>query len=80
MKIVRTTVNIPVYAHRPESPRHAEHRDWLEAARGGAEPLGLAAIAIEQGATWVSAARSFAGHPGLRWLRPLDHSSGVVTP
>jgi hypothetical protein len=36
-------------------------------------------MAIEQGATWVSAARSFAGHPGLRSLDPLDHSWGVVT-
>jgi hypothetical protein len=32
----------------------------------------LAAIAIEQGATWVSADRGFAGFPGLRWLHPLD--------
>ena len=77
MRIVRTTVNIPVSAHRPESPRHAEHRDWLEAERGGAEPLGLAAIAIEQGATWVSADRSFAGYHDLRWRHLLEHSSSV---
>lgn len=32
----------------------------------------LAAIAIEQGATWVSADRSFAGFPDLRWQHPLD--------
>jgi len=32
----------------------------------------LAALAIEQGATWVSADRSFAGYPGLRWVHPLD--------
>lgn len=32
----------------------------------------LAALAIEQGATWVSADRGFAGIPGLRWKHPLD--------
>jgi toxin-antitoxin system PIN domain toxin len=32
----------------------------------------LAAIAIEQGATWVSADRGFAGFPGLRWVDPLE--------
>jgi toxin-antitoxin system PIN domain toxin len=31
----------------------------------------LAAIAIEQGATWISADRGFAGYPGLRWRHPL---------
>jgi toxin-antitoxin system PIN domain toxin len=49
-------------------------------ASGNAVPDAfLAAIAIEQGATWVSADRSFAGYPDLRWLHPLDHSSGVFT-
>ena len=137
-------VNVLVYAHRPESPNHHEHREWLEQARTGVEPLGipsmvmsgflrvvthprvfaeptpievalefaevlhrspavvpvapgerhwqiftdlcrrlgargnavpdafLAAIAIEQGATWVSTDRGFAGVPGLRWVHPLD--------
>lgn len=32
----------------------------------------LAAVAIEQGATLVSADRSFARFPGLRWSHPLD--------
>ena len=32
----------------------------------------LAALAIEQGATWVSADRGFARFPGLRWEHPLD--------
>ena len=34
-------VNIFIYAHRPESPRAAEHRDWLEAALTGAESFGV---------------------------------------
>ncbi len=42
-------------------------------ARGNKVPDAfLAAIAIEQGATRVSADRGFAGVPGLRWIHPLD--------
>lgn len=32
----------------------------------------LAALAIEQGATWVTADRGFARFPGLRWVHPLE--------
>ena len=32
----------------------------------------LAALAIEQNATWVTADRGFARFPGLRWEHPLD--------
>lgn len=137
-------VNVLVYAHRPESPGHGEMRTWLDDARRGATPLGvaeivasgflrivthpkifkeptplpvaldfvaalhdapavkvvtpgprqwaifedlcrrttatgntipdafLAAMAIELGATWVTADRAFARFPGLRWEHPLD--------
>src|SRR5271165_1176317 len=42
-------------------------------ARGNLVPDAfLAAMAIEQGATWVSADRGFAGFPRLRWSHPLD--------
>lgn len=42
-------------------------------ARGNSVPdVFLAALAIEQGATWISADRGFAGFPGLRWRHPLD--------
>ena len=34
-------VNVFVYAHRPESPRHGEHRAWLDAALNGDEPFGV---------------------------------------
>ncbi|HEX7738595.1 MAG TPA: type II toxin-antitoxin system VapC family toxin [Marmoricola sp.] len=136
-------VNPLIYAHRPESPRAAEHRDWLAAALCGPEPFGvseqvlssfvrivtnhrvyreptppeialdfcaavlagpasvavrpgarhwsifdglcrglgargnvvpdayLAALAIENGATWVTTDRGFARFPGLRWVLPL---------
>lgn len=42
-------------------------------ARGNDVPDAyLAALAIEQGATWWSADRGFARFPGLSWRHPLD--------
>jgi toxin-antitoxin system PIN domain toxin len=42
-------------------------------ARGNDVPdTFLAAIAIENGATWCSADRGFARYPTLRWEHPLD--------
>ena len=37
----------------------------------------LAALAIEQGATWITADRGFARFPGLRWRHPLDTAAGT---
>jgi hypothetical protein len=34
-------VNLLVYAHRPEAPRHEEYRDYLTTAIQGDEPFGL---------------------------------------
>jgi toxin-antitoxin system PIN domain toxin len=39
-------VNVLVYAHRPEADRHDEFRAWLEAARRGAEPLGVIDVVL----------------------------------
>ncbi|HVC14529.1 MAG TPA: type II toxin-antitoxin system VapC family toxin [Acidimicrobiales bacterium] len=42
-------------------------------ARGNQVPDAfLAALAMEAGASWVSADRGFARFPGLRWVHPLD--------
>lgn len=42
-------------------------------ARGNLVPDAyLAALAVEQGATWISADRGFSRFPGLRWQHPLD--------
>lgn len=42
-------------------------------ARGNLVPDAyLAAVAVEQGATWYSADRSFARFRGLRWRHPLE--------
>jgi toxin-antitoxin system PIN domain toxin len=144
--VLLADVNAFIYAHRPESPRAQEHRDWLDAALRADEPFGvselvlssflrivtnhrvyreptppeialafctavigapsavavrpgprhweifanlcrsvgaranvvpdafLAAMALEQGATWVTTDRGFARFPGLRWRTPLDPS------
>ena len=135
-------VNVFVYAHRPDSPRHDQMRDWLAQVLAGDEPFGvseavlasfvrivthhrvfrdptppevalefcaavlaapatvpvrpgarhwalfdqlcrtvgargnivpdafLAALAIEQGATWMTTDPGFARFPGLRWQLP----------
>lgn len=34
-------VNVFLYAHRPESPRHEEYRTWLSHSLTGREPFGV---------------------------------------
>lgn len=62
-------------------PIHPGDRHWeifadlcrRVAATGNVIPDAfLAALAIEHGATWVTADRSFGRFPGLRWQHPLD--------
>jgi uncharacterized protein len=44
-------------------------------ARGNLVPDAyLAALAVEQGATWYSADRTFARFKELRWRHPLEHA------
>ncbi len=43
-----------------------------EAAGNGIPDAFLAAMAIESGATWITADRGFSRFPGLRWQHPLD--------
>ncbi|MGH3342356.1 MAG: type II toxin-antitoxin system VapC family toxin [Carbonactinosporaceae bacterium] len=39
-------MNVLVYAHREESPRHHDYLGWLDEARAGAEPLGVADLVL----------------------------------
>ena len=39
-------VNVFIYAHRPESPRSDEHRDWLERTLTGPEPFGVSELVL----------------------------------
>ena len=51
-------VNLFIHAHRPESPRFAEHHAWLTNALTGDEPFGV----FEQ--ILSNFLRSFTNHPG----------------
>lgn len=39
-------VNVLIYAHRPESPRHDQHRAWLLSAANGTRPLGVSELVL----------------------------------
>lgn len=39
-------VNVLVYAHRKDAPRHEEYRAWLENALTGAQPYGLSDLVL----------------------------------
>lgn len=39
-------VNVFVYAHRPESIRHSQTKQWLAAALGGVEPLAVSELVL----------------------------------
>jgi toxin-antitoxin system PIN domain toxin len=39
--VIVPDINVLVYAHRAESPRHAGYRAWLTGAAQGAEPLAI---------------------------------------
>jgi hypothetical protein len=66
----------PVYVHVAPGERHWELFRQLcreTSAQGNlVTDAFLAAIAIEHGATWISADGDFARFRGLRWRHPLD--------
>jgi predicted nucleic acid-binding protein len=73
-------VNVLVYAHRLDVPRHQDYAGWLHDLLAGQEPYGisdlvpdayLAALAIESGSEWITTDRDFSRFPGLRWRHPL---------
>ena len=39
-------VNPLIYAHRPESPRADDHREWLTRALAGPEPFGVSELVL----------------------------------
>lgn len=39
-------VNVLVYAHRPESPRHDEYHDWVDGMVNGEEPYGVTDVVL----------------------------------
>ncbi len=39
-------VNVLVYAHREDAPRHRDYRAWLEQLLSGSEPFGVADLVL----------------------------------
>jgi len=44
--VLLADVNPFIYAHRPESERHDEYRQWLAAALSGPEPFGVSELVL----------------------------------
>jgi toxin-antitoxin system PIN domain toxin len=42
--VIACDVNVLVYAHNRDDPRHDEYREWVDRAAGGAEPFGLSPL------------------------------------
>jgi uncharacterized protein len=52
-------VIVLVHAHRSDSPRHDEHRSWLDDARTADEPLGISEVVLSAFARIVTHHRVF---------------------
>lgn len=72
-------VNVLVYAHRADLPEHSAYRRLLAQLATDIDARGndiadayLAAYALEDNATWLSADRGFARFHRLRWTHPLE--------
>jgi uncharacterized protein len=69
-------VNILVYAHREDMPRHWEIFTKLCRiceVKGNLVPDAyFAALAIETGSEWISTDRDYNRFPGLNWRHPLE--------
>jgi uncharacterized protein len=44
--VLLADVNVLIYAHRPESPRHEERRAWLTSALSEGEPFGVSELVL----------------------------------
>jgi uncharacterized protein len=44
--VILLDVNVLVYAHRQDSERHEEYRDWLLSVLDGPEPCGLSELVL----------------------------------
>jgi len=42
--VISCDVNVLIYAHNADDPRHVEYLDWLEAAVNGDRPFGLPSL------------------------------------
>ena len=58
--MVLPDVNVLVYAHREDSPHHAECREWVEAVLNGDESFGLSELVLSGFVRVVTHPRVFA--------------------
>jgi toxin-antitoxin system PIN domain toxin len=73
---VETLLAAPAAILLVPGPRHwttfARLAAQIDARGNDLSDVNLAAYAVENNATWLSADRGFARFPGLRWRHPLD--------
>jgi len=58
--MVLLDVNVLVYAHREDAPRHLEYREWLERMMAGPQPYGLSDLVLSSTLRIVTHPRIFA--------------------
>ena len=67
MIVLLADVNLFIYAHRPESPRFAEHHAWLTAALTADEPFGVSELILSGFLRIVTTTGSTANRLRRRW-------------
>jgi len=70
-------VNILVYAHREDAPRHARYAEWLTALATGAEPFALSEAVMQGFVRVVTHPRVF--HPASTTKQPFRFLDGLVS-
>lgn len=72
--MIACDVNVLIYAHNVDAPRHGEYASWLRAAVNGDRPFGLSSLV-------ASAFLRIVTHPKVL-ARPLDveQALGVIEP
>ena len=75
-------VNVLLYAHREDAPRHPEYRTWLEGVLGGDESYGVCDLACSGFLRVVTHARVFAPptplESALAFLRDVREPEGAL--
>jgi toxin-antitoxin system PIN domain toxin len=72
--VISCDVNVLIYAHNTDDPRHGEYSSWLGAAVNGARPFGLSSLV-------ASAFLRIVTHPRVL-ANPLDteHALDIIEP
>jgi predicted nucleic acid-binding protein len=71
-------VNVLVYAHREDAPKHAAYRGWLEALINGDQAYGMVDLVLSGFLRVVTHPRVFNPTSTPTWPSPLGHFRGTV--